>query len=128
MGLKRNSKKKNNKSSDFVGFRAKDDRQREDFYNRADTLKDSKGFSKADIFEAGLLSLEDGLSLEQGRRKQLKAINQRDYYLREALALNVRIGAFNKQFKNIHKLDNVDLKNHVLTIKILDKNGREYDP
>ena len=126
MGLRKAKKKKNN-SSDYVGFRAKDDKQKVEFYNRADTLKDSKGYSKADIFEAGLLALEDGRSIEQTKRKQTKAINERDYYLREAKALNEEVKALNRQFKFIHKLENTDLNNNVLTFKILDKDGREYE-
>ena len=58
-----------NKTSDYVGFRAKNDKQKEEFYNRANTLKD-KGISKADIFEAGLLALENGNSIEQIQRKK----------------------------------------------------------
>ena len=88
------AKKNKNKTSDYVGFRAKNDKQKEEFYNRANTLKD-KGISKADIFEAGLLALENGSSEEQLLRKKNVLINKRNSYLKEASDSNKRIENYN---------------------------------
>ena len=124
-GLKMAKKNKNN-SSDYVGFRAKTEEQKEEFYNRAETLK-SKGISKADIFEAGLLALENGSSEEQLLRKKNVLINERDSYLKEASDSNKRIEAYNRQLKDrFSRYKNLDVNDNVLTIEILDKEGNEY--
>lgn len=116
------------KTSDYVGFRAKNDKQKEEFYNRANTLKD-KGISKADIFEAGLLALEIGNSIEQLQRKKNKEINERDSFLKEAINLNKHIEALNRQlkYKPDGRFKELNVEDQVLTIQILDNEGNSYE-
>ena len=119
-------KRKSNKNSDYVGFRAKTEKQKEDFYNRSETLK-SKGISKADIFEAGLLALESGNSEEQILRRKNVLINKRDKHLREASDSNKRIEAYNRQLiDRFSRYENLDVNDNVLTIEVSDKEGNEY--
>lgn len=122
------AKRKTNKTSDYVGFRAKTEKQKEEFYNRANTLKD-KGISKADIFEAGLLALESGNSEEQILRRKNKEINERNELLKEALDINKRIEAYNRQlkFKPNGRYKEIDFLDNVLTINIFDKEGNEIE-
>ena len=121
------AKRKTNKTSDYVGFRAKTEEQKEEFYNRADTLK-AKGISKADIFEAGLLALESGKSEEQILRRKNILINKRDEHLKEASDSNKRIEAYNRQLINrFSRYENLDVNDNVLTIEVLDKEGNEYN-
>ena len=122
------AKRKTNKTSDYVGFRAKTEEQKEEFYNRANTLKD-KGISKADIFEAGLLALENGNSEEQILRKKNVLINKRNSYLKEASDNNKRIEAYNRQLKTrfSERYKNLDVKDNVLTIEITDSSGTKKE-
>lgn len=116
------------KTSDYVGFRAKNEEQKEEFYNRANTLKD-KGISKADIFEAGLLALENGSSEEQLLRKKNVLINKRNSYLKEASDSNKRIEAYNRQLKTrfSERYKNLDVKDNVLTIEVTDSSGAKKE-
>ena len=120
--------KKDKKTTDYVGFRAKSENQKEEFYNRAENIKE-KGFSKADIFEAGLLALEEGSSEEQLQRKKKKDINERNKFLKNAVSLNRHIEALNRKLKNKPngRYKNLDVKDNVLTIKIIDKEGNEVE-
>ena len=122
------AKRKTNKTSDYVGFRAKTEEQKEEFYNRANTLKD-KGISKADIFEAGLLALENGNSEEQILRKKNVIINKRNSYLKEASDNNKRIEAYNRQLKTrfSERYKNLDVKDNVLTIEVTDSSGTKKE-
>lgn len=121
------AKKDKNKTSDYVGFRAKTEKQKEEFYNRADTLKE-KGISKADIFEAGLLALENGNSEEQILRKKNVLINERDSYLKKASDNNKRIEAYNRQLQDrFSRYENLDFKDNVLTIEVYDKEGNKLE-
>ena len=121
------AKKKSKKSADYVGFRAKHEQQKEEFYNRAETLKD-KGFTKADIFEAGLLALENGNSEEQLLRKKNVLINERDSYLKKASDNNKRIEAYNRQLKNrFSRYEKLDFKDNVLPIQVFDTEGNEHN-
>ena len=122
------AKKNKSNTSDYIGFRAKNDKQKAEFYYRANTLKD-KGISKADIFEAGLLALEKGNTIEQIQRKKNKAINERDSYLREAINLNNKIGAYNRQlkFKPDGRFKELNVKDNVLTIQFFDNEGNSYE-
>lgn len=122
------AKRKTNKTSDYVGFRAKTEEQKEEFYNRANTLKD-KGISKADIFEAGLLALENGSSEEQLLRKKNVLINKRNSYLKEASDNNKRIEAYNRQLKTrfSERYKNLDVKDNVLTIEVTDSSGTKKE-
>lgn len=122
------AKKKTNKSSDYVGFRAKTEEQKLQFYNRAEILK-GNGYSKADIFEAGLLALEQGASEEQIQRKKAKEINERDSYLEKAIQLNKHIEALNRRLKNKPngRHTNLAVEDQVLTIEILDNEGNKYE-
>ena len=120
------AKKNKNNSSDYVGFRAKNEKQKEEFYNRSKTLKEN-GFSKADIFEAGLLALEKGNSKEQLKRKKDKDINERDSYLRKDKELNNHIEAINRQFVFKYGFKEYYVKDNVLNIDVTDKEGNEYN-
>lgn len=121
------AKKDKNKTSDYVGFRAKTEKQKEEFYNRADTLKE-KGISKADIFEAGLLALENGNSEEQILRRKNVLINERNEYLNKAMDSNLRIEAYNRQLYNrFSRYKDLDFKDNVLTIEISDKEGNKIE-
>lgn len=122
------TKRKTNKTSDYVGFRAKTEEQKEEFYNRANTLKD-KGISKADIFEAGLLALENGSSEEQLLRKKNVLINKRNSNLKEASDSNKRIEAYNRQLKTrfSERYKNLDVKDNVLTIEVTDSSGTKKE-
>lgn len=122
------AKRNKSKTSDYVGFRAKNEKQKEEFYNRANTLKD-KGISKADIFEAGLLALENGSSEEQLLRKKNVLINKRNSYLKEASDSNKRIEAYNRQLKTrfSERYKNLDVKDNVLTIEVTDSSGAKKE-
>ena len=85
--------------NDYIGFRAKTEAQKREFYKRSENLK-AKGYTKSDIFKAGLLALEKGESEQQLIYQKNKAINERDKYLMQTIALNEYIGAKNRRLKD----------------------------
>lgn len=121
------TKKDKNKTSDYVGFRAKTEKQKKEFYNRANTLKE-KGISKANIFEAGLLALENGSSEEQLLRKKNVLINKRNKCLDEAIDSNKRIEAYNRQLQyKFSRHKDLNLADNVLNIEVLDNEGNKIE-
>ena len=119
---------KKESSEKTIGFRTKSLRQKKNFQDRSKTLK-SKGITKADIFEAGLLALENGSSEEQLLRKKNFLINKRNEALKEASDSNKRIEAYNRQLKDRYssRYENLPIEDNVIIIKIVDSSGAEKE-
>jgi len=97
--------------------------KKEEFKKRCKNLKDSKGYTQADIFEAGLMALEGGNDEQQLIYKKQKAISERDNAIAQVNSLNNLIEAYNRQLKNKHKTRYKDLDVAASVKAIYDSEG-----
>lgn len=88
---------------DSFTVRAGSESKKEDFKKRCKNLKNSKGCTQADIFEAGLMALEGGTDEQSIIYRKQKAISKRDNAIAEVNSLNKLIEAYNRQLKNKNK-------------------------
>jgi len=98
--------------------------KKEEVKKRCKKLK-AKGYTQADIFEAGLLALEEGNKEQQIIYKRTKTIAERDKALIIIKDSNLRIEAYNRQLKNKNSSRYNDLKIDADVIKIYDEKGNE---
>ena len=110
--------------NDYIGFRAKTEAQKREFYKRSENLK-AKGYTKSDIFKAGLLALEKGESEQQLIYQKIKAINERDKYLMQTIALNEYIEAKNRRLKDKFNSRYKELNINDGVIILFDSNGNK---
>lgn len=96
---------------------------------RCDNLKVTKGYSKKDVFLAGLLALENGESESNLLYRKNKEIHERDKLLKDVIGLNRHIRGLNSKLRanyNRHK-KNLDPDDNVLTIKVYDSKNNELE-
>ena len=110
--------------NDYIGFRAKTEAQKREFYKRSENLK-AKVYTKSDIFKAGLLALEKGESEQQLIYQKIKAINERDKYLMQTIALNEYIEAKNRRLKDKFNSRYKELNINDGVIILFDSNGNK---
>lgn len=110
---------------DIYPIRLGSEDKKEEIQKRCKQLKDSKGYTQVEIFEAGLLALEGGNDEQQIIYKKNKTIAERDKALIKVKDSNLRIEAYNRQLKNKNSSRYKDLKIDEDVIKIYDEKGNE---
>lgn len=119
------NKKKKNKKDDYIGFRTRTERDKKEFQDQSEQLKESKKLTKADLFKDGILANLDVDSEEAFLLKKNIKRNRLADALDEVRGYNEVIKAYNRRLKDLNPTRYKNLSVEDGTIKLYDQNGKK---